>query len=62
MQGTLAQIVYLGMYTQFHVDTPVGRIVSHRLAEGTPALTTGAPVSVAWDADQSYSLAEPVPA
>ena len=33
VEGTIGEIVYLGMYTQFHVDTPAGRIVSHRLAE-----------------------------
>src|SRR5947208_7559231 len=31
LTGTIAQVVYLGMYTQFHVDTRAGRIVSHRL-------------------------------
>ena len=28
LEGTIAEIVYLGMYTQFHVDTPAGRVVS----------------------------------
>src|SRR3954453_8788030 len=39
LEGTIAEIVFLGMYTQFHVDTRVGRLVSHRLppeAPGTP--------------------------
>src|ERR671935_683607 len=31
LEGTIAQIVFLGMYTQFHVDTRAGRLVSHRL-------------------------------
>jgi hypothetical protein len=58
LEGSLAQVVYLGMYTQFHVDTPVGRVVSHRLAEGAPdSLGAGSPVVVAWDADQTYTLA-----
>src|SRR5207253_2293299 len=26
LEGTIAEIVYLGMYTQFHVDTSVGRV------------------------------------
>ena len=56
--GTVAEVVYLGMYTQFHVDTPAGRIVSHRLAEDAPQLAVGEPVSIFWDADQSYELAE----
>ena len=39
LEGTIAEIVYLGMYTQFHVRTPAGRIISHRLAdESTRAL------------------------
>src|SRR5713101_194056 len=33
LEGTVADLVYLGMYTQFHVDTPAGRVVSHRLAD-----------------------------
>jgi spermidine/putrescine transport system ATP-binding protein len=58
LDGTVSQVVYLGMYTQFHVDTPVGRVVSHRLAESTPdSLSTGSLVVVAWDADQTYTLA-----
>jgi hypothetical protein len=58
LEGSLAQVVYLGMYTQFHVDTPVGRVVSHRLAEGAPdSLSAGSSVAVAWDADQTYTLA-----
>jgi spermidine/putrescine transport system ATP-binding protein len=58
LEGSVAQVVYLGMYTQFHVDTPVGRVVSHRLAEGAPrSLDAGSPVAVAWDADRTYTLA-----
>jgi spermidine/putrescine transport system ATP-binding protein len=56
LTGTVADIVYLGMYTQFHVDTTAGRIVSHRLAEDAPSLDVGSAVSVSWDADRSYSL------
>ena len=33
LEGTIAEIVFLGMYTQFHVDTQAGRLVSHRLAD-----------------------------
>ena len=33
LDGTIADIVYLGMYTQIHVDTAAGRVVSHRLAD-----------------------------
>jgi spermidine/putrescine transport system ATP-binding protein len=57
LEGTVAQVVYLGMYTQFHVDTPAGRVVSHRLAEqaGEP-LEVDSRVAVSWDADQSYVI------
>ena len=33
LHGSVAEAVFLGMYTQFHVDTAAGRIVSHRLAD-----------------------------
>jgi spermidine/putrescine transport system ATP-binding protein len=54
LTGTLAEVVYLGMYTQLHVDTRVGRIVSHRLA-GEPAarLQPGAAVTVWWSPDEA---------
>src|SRR5947199_6972482 len=34
LEGTIAEVVFLGMYTQFHVDTRAGRLVSRRLADG----------------------------
>ena len=54
LTGRLAQVVYLGMYAQLHVDTPAGRIVSHRLA-GEPAarLQPGATVTVWWSPDEA---------
>jgi spermidine/putrescine transport system ATP-binding protein len=62
LEGTVAEIVFLGMYTQLHVDTGAGRVVSHRLAEGADdMLTMGSAVALTWEADQAYSLAEPVP-
>ena len=49
LTGTIAQVVYLGMYTQYHVDTRAGRIVSHRLAdESTAGLEAGSPVTLTW--------------
>jgi ferric-dicitrate binding protein FerR (iron transport regulator) len=49
------------MYTQLHVDTAAGRIVSHRLADGSvEALERGSAVELAWDADDSYVLGEPL--
>jgi spermidine/putrescine transport system ATP-binding protein len=61
LAGTVSEIVYLGMYTQLHVDTAAGRIVSHRLADGSvEALERGSAVELAWDADDSYVLGEPL--
>jgi spermidine/putrescine transport system ATP-binding protein len=59
--GTIADIVYLGMYTQVHVDTAAGRVISHRLDdESVEELTSGAAVELAWDADDSYVLGQPL--
>ncbi len=59
LAGTVAQLVYLGMYTQVHVDTRAGRIVSHRLA-GEPAaqLEPGAAVTVWWSAELGAPLGD----
>ena len=57
LEGRIAEIVYLGMYTQLHVDTSLGRVVCHRLAdELDEAPAVGSRVGVCWDADQSYLL------
>jgi spermidine/putrescine transport system ATP-binding protein len=59
--GTVADIVYLGMYTQLHVDTRAGRVVSHRLADrSVDELIRGGRVELAWDANDSYVLGEPL--
>jgi spermidine/putrescine transport system ATP-binding protein len=61
LDGTIADIVYLGMYTQVHVDTAAGRVVSHRLAdESLEDLERGRAVELFWDADDSYVLGEPL--
>jgi spermidine/putrescine transport system ATP-binding protein len=61
LNGTVADIVYLGMYTQVHVDTAAGRVISHRLAdESVEELRSGAAIELAWDADDSYVLGEPL--
>jgi len=59
LEGTIAQLVFLGMYTQFHVDTRAGRVVSHRLADEqhTAKLETGAHVTLSWSPDQATVLA-----
>jgi spermidine/putrescine transport system ATP-binding protein len=49
LDGTIAEVVYLGMYTQFHVETAVGRVVCHRLAdESLDAFDPGARVALSW--------------
>jgi spermidine/putrescine transport system ATP-binding protein len=63
LAGTLAQVVYLGMYTQLHVDTPAGRIVSHRLAsEPAARLEPGAAVTVWWSPDEATAALGDAPA
>ena len=57
LTGTIAQVVYLGMYTQFHVDTRAGRIVSHRLAdESTAGLEAGSTVTLTWSPEHASFL------
>jgi spermidine/putrescine transport system ATP-binding protein len=57
LEGTIAEIVYLGMYTQFHVDTPAGRMVAYRLAdESLGELAVGSPVSLSWAAEHATVL------
>jgi len=57
LTGTLRQIVYLGMLTQYHVDTPAGVVVSHRMNdEAGLRLETGNHVQVAWAADHTSVL------
>jgi spermidine/putrescine transport system ATP-binding protein len=60
LEGTIAEIVYLGMYTQFHVDTSAGRVTCHRLAdELLGPLAPGAAVELSWDADHTSILGAP---
>jgi ABC-type Fe3+/spermidine/putrescine transport system ATPase subunit len=57
LAGMLADVVFLGMYTQFHVDTAVGRVVSHRLADDElPQLEPGARVAVWWSPEDASVL------
>jgi hypothetical protein len=45
------------MYTQFHVDTPAGRFVAHRLAdESLGSLEAGARVALSWEPEQASLL------
>ena len=56
MHGKVADVVYLGMYTQLHVDTPAGRIVSHRLADEVSALQPGGDVTLSWAPGHASAL------
>ena len=62
LDGTIAEIVFLGMYTQFHVDTRVGRLVSHRLAdESLGPLEPGSHVTLSWQPEQASLLGDGAP-
>ena len=63
LEGTIAEIVYLGMYTQFHVETRAGRIVCHRLADESLApFAPGSRVAVSWEPEHASVLGSPAPA
>ena len=57
LEGNVAEVVFLGMYTQFHVDTRAGRLLSHRLADelGAP-FDVGARVVVSWEPEHTSLL------
>ena len=56
--GTIAEIVYLGMFTQFRVETAAGTILCHRLAdEGLSAYAVGNSVVLSWPVEQTAVLA-----
>ncbi len=62
LEGTIAEIVYLGMYTQFHVHTQAGRLISNRLAdELTSPLEVGSRVALSWEPEYSSVLAGSAP-
>jgi hypothetical protein len=47
------------MYTQFHVDTVAGRIVSHRLADEPAALLeAGTRVVLSWSPEHTTMLVD----
>jgi spermidine/putrescine transport system ATP-binding protein len=57
LDGTVVEMVYLGMYTQFHVDTAAGRVLSHRLADELLAgVEAGSEVTLSWEPEQAYLL------
>ena len=59
VEGTVAELVYLGGLTQFHVETSAaGRLVSHRMDdEIAAALEPGKRVTLTWPAEHAYVLA-----
>jgi spermidine/putrescine transport system ATP-binding protein len=62
LEGTIVEIVYLGMYTQFHVDTRAGRVLSSRLAdELVSPLEVGTRVALSWEPEYTSVLAGPEP-
>src|SRR5919201_1225954 len=59
LEGTIAQLVFLGMYTQLHVDTRAGRIVCHRLPDQSLApLEPGSRVTLSWEPEQASLLGD----
>jgi spermidine/putrescine transport system ATP-binding protein len=64
LEGVLADVVYLGSLTQFHVDTKLGRVVSYRMnEEGASGLESGRNVVLTWPPHGSSVLAgSPPPA
>jgi spermidine/putrescine transport system ATP-binding protein len=56
IHGTVAELVYLGMYTQVGVDTSAGRLFSHRLADEVASLEEGARITLTWDAEHTAPL------
>jgi spermidine/putrescine transport system ATP-binding protein len=52
--GTIVEIVYLGMYTQFHVDTKAGRVVCHHLADDSvEQFEPGSTVALSWEPEHT---------
>jgi spermidine/putrescine transport system ATP-binding protein len=58
LSGTVAQVVYLGTLTQFHVDTSAGKtFVVHQLStEGGDAIDAQDAVTLTWPAEDSAIL------
>src|SRR5581483_1056339 len=49
LRGVVADVVYLGMTTQIHVDSAVGRLVSHILSTGgSKRIWAGDEVTLSW--------------
>ena len=62
LEGTIAQVVYLGMYTQFHVDTRAGRVVSHHLADDSvESFAPGLAVTLSWEPEHTSVIGDAAP-
>ncbi len=62
LDGTITEVVFLGMYTQFHVDTGAGLVVCHRLAdESLSAFERGSRATISWEPDQASLLGDSNP-
>jgi spermidine/putrescine transport system ATP-binding protein len=61
LEGVVAEVVYLGSLTQFHVDTKLGRVVSYRMNEGSTGdaagIESGREVVLTWSTDDAAVLA-----
>ena len=57
LEGTISELVYLGMYTQLHVATAAGPVVSHRVASEVLApFESGSRVVLSWDPERTSVL------
>ena len=58
LSGRVAQVVYLGTLTQFHIDTPIGkRLIVHRLSDDrSSSVQQGDEVVLTWTRDDAAVL------
>jgi spermidine/putrescine transport system ATP-binding protein len=62
LEGRVGEVVFLGMYTQFHVETRVGNVVSHRMAdEPLTGLDVGSQVALHWPPEHASLLDDQAP-
>ena len=63
LAGRIAEVVYLGMFTQFKVETAAGTLLCHRLAdENLAGYTVDTSVVLTWPVEQTAVLHGPPPA
>jgi spermidine/putrescine transport system ATP-binding protein len=61
LEGVVAEVIYLGSLTQFHVDTKLGRVVSYRMNDQPgPGVESGRDVVLTWPVHGSSVLAGPL--